>query len=132
MPDTYADTEHTHLEQTLKSLGAKMPTLCNLYYFNHLNMWLANEVDYCKLWSLGQYALFTKCTWSFLLPVRLESRPLVVSVTLTDTRSENLCATHVAPSLGEFQDGREWDTWSFLWQTVQTEALPTEAALLAF
>ena len=69
-----------------------MPTLCNLYYFNHLNMWLANEVDYGKLWSLGQYALCTKCTWSFLLPVRLESRPLVVSVTLPDTRSENLCA----------------------------------------
>ena len=124
MPDTYADTEHTHLEQTLKSLGAKMPTLCNLYYFNHLNMWLANEVD--------NMLRAQNVLGSFLLPVRLESRPLVVSVTLTDTRSENLCATHVAPSLGEFQDGREWDTWSFLWQTVQTEALPTEAALLAF
>lgn len=91
MPDTYADTEHTHPEQTLKSLGAKMLTLCNLYYFNHLNMWLVNEVDYGKLWSPGQYALCTKCTWSFSLPVRLESRPLVVSVTLPDTRSENLC-----------------------------------------
>ena len=132
MPDTYSDTEHTHLEQPLKSLRAKMPTLCDLYYFNHLKMWLAKEVDFGKLWSLGQYALRTKCTWSFTLPVRLVFRPLVVSVTLPDTRYENLCATGVAPSLGEFQEGREWDTWSFLWQTVQTEALPTVAALLAF
>ena len=93
---------------------------------------MAKEVDFGKLWSLGQYALRTKCTWSFSLPVRLVFRPLVVSVTLPDTRYENLCATGVAPSLGEFQEGREWDTWSFLWQTVQTEALPTVAALLAF
>ena len=108
MPDTYADTEHTHVEQLLKALGAKTPTLCDLYYFNHLKMWLAEEVDFGKSWPLGQYALCTKCTWSFSLPVRLESCPLVVSVTLPDTRSENLCATRVAPSLGEFQGSREW------------------------
>ena len=46
MPGTYADTRHTHLQQMLKALGAKMPTLCDLYDFNHLKMWPAKEVDY--------------------------------------------------------------------------------------
>lgn len=58
-------TLNIHVEQLLKALGAKTPTLCDLYYFNHLKMWLAEEVDFGKSWSLGQYALCTKCTWEF-------------------------------------------------------------------
>lgn len=88
MPGTYADTQHTRLQQMLKALGAKMPALCDLYDFNHLKMWP------------GQYALCTKGTGSFSFPLRLGSLPFVVPVTLPDTMSEYLRATHVAPSWG--------------------------------
>lgn len=49
---------------------------------------------------------------------------------LLDTMSEYLRATPSAPSLGEIPR-RQGATWSFLWQTVKTEAPPPEAALLA-
>ena len=61
---------------------------------------------------------------SFLLPVRLESCPLVVSVTLPDTRSENLWAIRVAPSLGEFQGSREWTPGLFCGKLFKLELCP--------
>lgn len=130
VPDTYSG-HWTHTpEQLLKSL-AKMPT--QTYYFNHLKMWLAKRSRFKVSGLLGQYALVTKNVLGvFLASQRLVFHALVVSVTLPDTRSENLCATCVAPSWGNSTGRQRVGHLFFLWQTVQTEALPTVAALLAF